>query len=173
MSYCQADWKFNPKVGIGSTFLYNNPPNTSSTGKLGYEVDVLARYGNKLYGASGIEWSQTRTDLNGIGITGVVDIQSITIPLIIGYGLSEYEDLNPRIYGGASWAFIASINENIEGVEKNDFHDSVLGLRAGVGLDLMIFSIDLEYEHSASPLFKDYNSTTYGRVKFTLGIVLK
>jgi hypothetical protein len=172
-AFSQNTWTFNPKVGIGSTFLYNNPPNASATGKMGYEVDALIRYGQRLYGVSGLEWSQARTDLSGIGVTGVVDIQSVSIPLMLGYGLSEYHDLNPRIYGGMAWSFVTSINENYEGLDKDDFTNSIFGLRAGLGLDLMIFTFDLEYEHSISPLFKNFDETTYGRVKFTLGILIE
>ena len=173
LSFGQNDWKFNPKVGIGSTFLYDNPTGTSSTGKMGYEVDVLVRYGQRFYGVSGVEWSQARTDLTGVGVTGIVDIQRATVPLMLGYGLSEYDDLNPRIYGGMAWSFVTSINENYEGLDKNDFNNSIFGLRVGLGLDLMIFTFDLEYEHSVSPLFKDYDDTTFGSVKFTLGILIE
>ena len=173
LGYSQNSWTINPKMGIQSLFLYDNPPNTSSNGKLGYEVDVLARYGQNFYGTTGLEWNQTRTSLSGTGTTGSVDIQAITFPLILGYGLSDYSDLKPRIYGGTSWTIITSINENFEGIEKNDFKKSIFGLRGGIGLDLIIFTFDLEYEHSVSSLLKDFNNTSYGRVKFTLGILLQ
>ena len=139
---------------------------------MGYAVDGLIRYGNKVYGLSGIEWNQVRTSLSGTSTTGLVDVQSIAIPLMIGVNLSEYPDLNPRLYGGISFTYITSINENLEGYSKNDFHESILGLRGGIGLDLIIFSFDLEYIHSLTPLFNANKNTTYGMLKFTTGILI-
>ncbi len=149
----QALLELKPALGITFTNVSREPVGGSANGQVGYQLGGSALIGERLYLEGGlflakksVEFTSTTTTSLNIqtGLTG------LRIPVMVGYHLLGHpsEFLSLRVFGGGSLFMVTNVNA--PGLTKADFTSPTYGLFAGVGLDLMMFFADLQYEWSLS-----------------------
>ncbi len=149
----QALLELKPALGITFTNVSRDPAGGSANGQVGYQLGGSALIGERLYFEGGlflakksVEFTSTATSSRKFetGLTG------LRIPVMVGYHLLGHpsEFLSLRVFGGGSLFMVTNVKA--PGLTKADFTSPTYGLFAGVGLDLMMFFADLQYEWSLS-----------------------
>lgn len=126
----------------------------------GFQIGAFARIGKKLYiqpellyAAQKTEYSLTVEDvMNSNAVetgTKFVKLSTVDIPVLIGYKILDLDVVNLRAYAGPKFRLNAGSSlewENISTTNisklEGDFKKSNIGLEAGVGVDVFMFTID-------------------------------
>lgn len=95
-----------------------------------------------------------------------VSVNSLKVPLGLGYDLVHESNFRFRIYGSAIANLILNVDENDLGVNKEMYNNLNIGANVGVGFDLFILSIEANYEIGVSDLF---NNGDNGIISFGTG----
>ena len=160
---CSQDVTFGPKVGFTTSHLISDQDSLMDEFRHGFQGGMFMRvYGDYFYfqpevmyvtkgGIFNEESGQFKQD---------IDLQSIDMPLIIGFILGPPE-LNFRLHGGPVGSFIVQKNINLSGdsllqpFTENNIKDTYLGATMGLGLDILAFSFDIRYEFAWDNLYKN------------------
>ncbi len=160
----------NPQAGVTwSNFSFDdNEAINDESGRVGYGLGGNIRFGGKIYFAPGLYYQKTgfeataTDELTLESVTDVVGISSFQIPALVGFNLSagatSAAATGFRVYGGPSLTVVTSVDDNLFGVETDDFESTIFGGVLGAGLDLTSLTFDLNYEIGMSEVFKDENS---------------
>ena len=95
-----------------------------------------------------------------------VNINSLKIPLGLGYDLVHENNFRFRVYGSAVANLILNVDENDLGVTKEMYNNLNMGANVGAGIDLFILTIEANYEIGVSDLF---NNGDNGIISFGTG----
>lgn len=141
-------------------------PNEES-GRVGYALGGLLRFGGRLYFAPGLFYQSTGFQATGSDtisletIEETVGVSSVQVPVYIGYNLTGAADANStstlgvRIYAGPSISWVTSVADNDFGLTKDDYASTIVGGVLGAGVDISTFTIDLNYEIGLSEVFSE------------------
>lgn len=94
-------------------------------------------------------------------VTQEIKLQTVDIPVLLGYTLFDPPLMNVRIHGGpvASFLLNKDLNVTLNGVETEaeDFEETLKdanwGLQVGAGVDVAIFTLDVRYEFGLTNLY--------------------
>lgn len=145
-----------PQVGI--TFVsYSGDDLDSDTG-IGFEAGGKIRAGGRLYVEAGVFWSTAGADVTRVGIGGPATdelrIQQVSIPVSLGFKVIKTRPLAFRIFAGVAPGFPTSVTENDLDLVKDDLNSTLWAGRAGLGLDLVLISIDAGYDFGLGNIFE-------------------
>ena len=141
----------------------------------GFQVGAYGRlYFNKTYVQPELLYSRnarnyTVTLDNGVGsYDNVVKLNSIDIPILLGYKLVDAKLIKFRAFAGPIFRFNvgSSIDFKNQSVHlnsddfKEEIKDARVGLQAGIGVDILAFSLDVRYN-----LIGDMYKTTFADIK--------
>jgi len=165
----QAQTVINPKVGVNLSAVDGNLGDLQAAAKVGWNAGVDFRFGGKkLFLTPGLHFNNytarlvndinTDTQLN---FKDETTIQAIKAPLNIGFDITGKKQLlNLFVKGGVTPTMILAVNEK-PGIpfSKDDLKTFTWGANVGLGMDITILTVDLNYEIGMS----DYFANTTGR----------
>lgn len=148
MSSNNAHAQIKGILGVNSSKFTNTG---SSEYKTGYNVgfSIMFDTKSKLYIEPGAIWfdKKGRIEDDFLGLDGSPRIQGVKVPVLFGIGLlGEDAPVNLRIFAGPAISFITGTKNNM-GIE---FKNSYWSADVGLGVDFLIFFIDLGYEFGLS-----------------------
>ncbi len=162
-AYGQADKSatINIKGGINLSGIKDEPNGVSTNNMLGYNAGLDLRLGENLFflqpGAYFYQYNQEYTivdfsDPTEARATGNIKVQSIKVPVLLGARLVSSDALTARINAGAAFNFPVSVTSSSQGfqIQRHNYNSANVGGVFGVGLDLGIFTFDLNYEFGLS-----------------------
>lgn len=144
--------KLNPQIGINSSILSTDPEFAEPTARVGYQFGADLRIGGKMFLEPGLFWYRVGTELlsedeiTSQPLKDQIKINYLKVPLCIGYSAIDTRLLKVRGSFGLVPSFYSGIKENIINLDNEDFKDLVLGLRFGIGVDVLMISVDLDFE---------------------------
>lgn len=180
----------NPKVGINLSGLNDKLEGVSSSGKAGYNAGLDLRVGDGIaFFQPGIFYYQYNTQYNVVqsnllpnGQTTYktdIKVQSIKIPAQLGFRIFTSDILSLRANFGPAFNFPVKVESDEDFVlKRGDYKTATVGGVIGAGVDLSIFTFDLNYEFGLSDYveFKNPNVTTSSSkqyvMSFNIGIRL-
>jgi hypothetical protein len=165
----QTQTVVNPKVGVNLSAVDGNLGDLQAAAKVGWNAGVDLRVGGKKvflnpglhfynYTARLVNDINTDTQLN---FRDETTIQAIKAPINIGFDLTGKKQLlNLFLKGGVTPTMVMAVNEKA-GIpfSKDDLKTFAWGANVGLGLDITILTVDLNYEIGMS----DYFANTAGR----------
>jgi hypothetical protein len=184
-----AQFNFGIKAGYTSSLGVNNLGSvTSGTYNLnsvnsdlsnGFQAGVFARFGfNKLYfqpeflydmGKKNYSMTIQDAQNNNIQFDKRVKISTLEVPLLLGYKLLDLKLVNLRAFAGPKLRFNAGSSLDYSNLSSGgsitqdqlikDIKAAQLGLEAGVGIDVLMFTLDARYN-----LIKDMYQTKLSSV---------
>lgn len=165
----QAQTVVNPKVGVNLSAVDGNLGDLQAAAKVGWNAGVDLRIGGKkVFLNPGLHFNNyTARLVNDINTDTQVKfrdettIQAIKAPVNIGFDITGKKQLlNLFVKGGVTPTMIMSVNEK-PGIpfSKDDLKTFTWGANVGLGLDITILTVDLNYEIGMS----DYFANTTGR----------
>ena len=162
----RAQFTITPQVGINVSKLQKpvNIPGLNIEIKevIGFQLGGNIRIGGDLHLQPGFYYHKIGSDLKifseleGIpDFSGKLNIDIIQIPLLIGYRFLRLGLFDLRIQGGGSLSFVTKAEDEIVGIlTEDDFNKNIWGLIAGGGFDVLILSVDVDYEFGLSDMLR-------------------
>ena len=159
----------NPKVGVNLSAVDGNLGNLQAAAKIGWNAGVDFRVGGKkIFLSPGLHFNNyTARLVNDIDTDTQVNfkdettIQALKAPVNIGFDITGKKQLlNLYLKGGVTPTMILAVNEKA-GIpfSKDDLKTFSWGANVGLGMDITILTVDLNYEIGMS----DYFANTTGR----------
>jgi len=196
VNYTNAQLHFGLKAGYSSTLSLENL-NSVTTGDYnlnslkgetsnGFHGGVFVRLGDKLYFQPELlyamqknEYEVTVSDVNNSNPaeTGkkMVKFSTVDVPLLLGIKLLDFNLVNVRLFAGPKFRLNAGSSLDWENVSstninklKGDFKSANVGLEAGAGIDVLMFTLDARFN-----LIKDmYQADWQSKPDMTSNLVI-
>lgn len=168
------------KAGYASSKISTNVSDIKTDIKNGFVAGAFVRFKLKkwylqpeaYFAAKGgeLSYDMSQIDPNSpqTAITQKVNLQTIDVPVLLGYKLIDPPMMNLRIHGGpvASLVLNKDISITTDGVDtpSGDFEetlkDAIWGAQVGAGVDFLVFTLDVRYEFGLSNIYdKPENAT--------------
>ncbi|MFW5974851.1 MAG: porin family protein [Bacteroidota bacterium] len=170
VSFAMAQLSFGPKIGYTASKLSTDTKEVNEDFKNTLHFGAFARLGTKTYLQPELLFMTKGSKLNYSFQDGVeqdVKLNTIDIPVLLGFKLIDLKLANIRAMGGPVVSFVTNKDvENVEGLSdelpsKDSFKDSSWNLQAGVGADVLSFTLDIRYEFGLSNMYDDEAFTNF------------
>lgn len=172
VSFVSAQVNFGIKAGFNSSLNLDNIPsvrsgeydltNVKSELNNGFHLGAFGRlFFDKVYIQPELLYSLQKKDYEftiqdassqDIDVEKYVTFSTVDIPLLIGYKLLDLKVANLRVFAGPKFRLNAGSQVSFKNLTNNDpvdvnalkgeFKDSQVGLEAGAGVDILMFSLD-------------------------------
>lgn len=157
-----AQVAFNPQIGLSASMLSTDPQGSEATARFGYQIGATLRIGDQLYFQPGLFWQRSGTELRTTDeldldiLKDQVDLDAIFVPIALGYNLIDTQALVLRINGGVAGTLILNVQDNLLGLELENFNGILAGAPVGVGVDLFgLLTVDASYEFGLTNVFDE------------------
>lgn len=172
VSFVSAQVNFGIKAGFNSSLNLDNLPsvrsgeydltNVKSELNNGFHLGAFGRlFFDKVYIQPELLYSMQKKDYEftiqdassqDIDVEKYVTFSTVDIPLLIGYKLLDLKVANLRVFAGPKFRLNAGSQVSFKNLTNSDpidvealkgeFKDSQVGLEAGAGVDILMFSLD-------------------------------
>jgi hypothetical protein len=172
VSFVSAQVNFGIKAGFNSSLNLDNIPsvrsgeydlnNVKSELNNGFHLGAFGRlFFDKVYIQPELLYSMQKKDYEftiqdassqDIDVEKYVTFSTVDIPLLIGYKLLDLKVANLRVFAGPKFRLNAGSQVSFKNLTNSDpidvealkgeFKDSQVGLEAGAGVDILMFSLD-------------------------------
>ena len=149
---------FGPQVGYSASNLSVDKSEIVNNLKSNLLIGVFARIGKKIYLQPEANWQTSGSVFkyefevdDPSPVEQNIKLSTLQVPLSIGWRLINLEVINIRVFAGASANFILNTNINTtngDGLEyliPSDFNNVQWQWQAGLGVDVLMFAIDVRY----------------------------
>jgi hypothetical protein len=163
-----------PQIGLNASQFTSDPDSTEDSIRPGWQIGGYLRLGqDNLYIQPGIFWYRISTkletgDSNQESNAFESTIDSIQIPVMVGWNIVNSGAFNLRLQGGGGVNITTGVDESVN-VDKDNVNDTNFLLKAAVGADIAIFTVDLGYDAGITNYLKDEDSKLHSIV-FNLGL---
>ncbi|MCK9616428.1 MAG: PorT family protein [Lentimicrobiaceae bacterium] len=157
--FSQNPLSFGIKAGFTSSKL-NSDVDETKDAVLGYQFGVFGRLSaKKMYIQPEIYFTKKGGELKADGgdTHYSITMNTVDIPLLIGYKLADAKLANLRVMAGPVASFVYDKNIDTKtGVKfpKNDLEDASWAIQAGAGIDVLMFTLDVRYEWGVKDIYK-------------------
>lgn len=157
--------KVNPKVGLNVSALDTKIQDIRAEARVGWNAGVDFRIGGGIFYLNpGVHYNSFTARLikdvefpDDIAFKDETTIQSVRLPLNLGLRLTGDNGLlGVHVKGGVTPAYVIGVSEKPEfSFDIDRLNRFTLGANVGAGVDVLIFTIDANYEIGLSDFFKD------------------
>jgi hypothetical protein len=153
-----GQFHFGPQVGYTASNLSVDKSEIINNLKNNLLIGVFARFGQKVYVQPEINWLTQGSVLkyefeidDPNPVEQDIKLNTIQIPASLGWRIINLEVINIRVYAGASANFVVNTTINTrngDGYEyllPSDFSNIQWQWQAGLGVDVLMFAIDVRY----------------------------
>ncbi|MFA0962949.1 porin family protein [Roseivirga sp. BDSF3-8] len=157
-SMAQVIW--NPQAGVLITHYSDEPTDVDIDDGVGFQLGsyVRLRVTDNVYLQPGLFLQRTDAEFAGEvnGITDEDDINttSLKVPLYLGFYLGKAGPLRLRLAGGVAGKYLTGVKDNNFSLDREQFNDFNWSVNIGAGVDLLLITLDIEYDLGVSPTFE-------------------
>ncbi len=177
---------FGPQIGFTSSNLSLNTDSITNNLKNNFMFGVFVRMGKKFYVQPEMNWvtqgsvfRYPSVSLDGVNLSPVeqnIKLKTIQIPVNVGYRIINIGIANIRLHGGVTASFVTdktinntdddnSIGQDlIDPLKEEDINDLQWQYQLGVGVDVLMFALDVNYYGGINDLINgnvSYNNETH------------
>lgn len=177
-SALMAQLSLGPKIGYTTNKLSTDKSDITSSLKSSFLYGAFVRLGDKVYlqpeinfyTAGGVFETPSLTSPNPVN--DEVDLKTIQIPLYIGFKLADLKLANIRAQAGPTANIVSSKKINpLAGstyttIKETDIKDIQWGFQLGAGVDVLMFTLDVQYFLGLNNLISDIQLENGETVKF-------
>ena len=168
----QAQLTVSPRVGLNYTWVGSSPDGFSKEGsESGWIAGVDLRMGQKVYFQPGIHYWTTGTSI--ASLDDIKNLQTgrasfLKLPANIGIKVINTGLFNVRIHGGGVANKLLKVKAG--GVNAaSDFNDWQFAANVGAGIDILIFSLDANYEMGITEMYRNSDVSRPNMFNLTVG----
>jgi len=148
-----------PKVGFNTSKLTTDTDEIQSDLANSFNFGVFLRLGKKIYVQPEVNWltrggvfkTPTASELSPINQE--IEMKTIEIPVLVGWRIINFGIGNVRLMVGPSASIVtdktvstSSEEGFINPIKDSDLEDMIWGFNAGVGVDVLMFTLDVRYQ---------------------------
>jgi len=156
-----AQLSLGPKIGYTASKLSTESDDIKEDFNNTLHFGAFARLGGKTYLQPELLFMTKGATLDysiGEGFEQEVSLNTIDIPVLVGFKLIDLKIADIRVMGGPVASFVTNKDvDNVDAVadelKGNDIKDSSWGLQAGVGADFLSLSLDIRYDFGLSNMY--------------------
>lgn len=166
-----AQFHIGPQIGYTASNLSIDKDSITNSLKNNFVAGVFVRFGKKIYVQPEINWLTQGSVFkypswgNYSPIEQNIKLNTIQVPLNIGWRIINLKVVNLRLFAGAAANFIVNTTINNTGGDGNydllpsedDFHNIAWQWDAGVGVDVLMFTLDIKYMGGINNILKDFS----------------
>lgn len=154
-----GQFSIGPKVGFNTSKLSTDLSEVQSDMSNSFNFGVFLRLGKKIYLQPEVNWLTRggvfkKPELNNISpINQEIEMKTIEIPVLLGWRIVNFGVGNVRIMVGPSASIVtdktvstSSEEGFINPIKESDLEDMIWGFNAGVGVDVLMFTLDVRYQ---------------------------
>ncbi len=164
-----GQFTIGPKVGLTMSKLSTNFEDVQEEMKTGFQFGAFARFGKKLYVQPELIFATKGGIIKEEGFTAKtkVNLSTIQVPLIIGFKILNLKVVNLRIHGGPAISFVTNKEVTIstdageEAFDGAHIKDAIWNFQLGLGVDVMMFTLDIRYEWGLNNIWDSLDGTSY------------
>jgi len=160
-----------PQIGYTASNLSIDKDSITNGLKNNFVVGVFFRFGEKIYVQPEINWLTQGSVFkypswgNYSPIEQEIKLSTVQVPVNIGWRIINLEIVNIRIFAGAVANFITNTTITTSGGDasyydalpsEDDFGSIQWQWDAGVGVDVLMFAIDVKYMGGINNILKDF-----------------
>jgi len=150
-----------PKIGLTMSKLSTNFEDVKEEAKAGFQFGAFVRMGSKLYVQPEVIFASKGGIIKSEGVDLQTDIKlnTIQIPVLVGFHLMNMKAVNLRIMGGPAVSFVLKeeidVNQAIESPITDDhIKNTIWNFQLGAGVDVLMFTLDVRYEWGLNNIFE-------------------
>ncbi|MFK7969517.1 MAG: outer membrane beta-barrel protein [Bacteroidia bacterium] len=154
-----------PQVGLNLTRYNTDPPPFVQTARVGLDFGGQVRIGGQFYVQPGIAFMRQQVELEEIRFPlppipnrDQINQNSLMLNALIGYNLIYSDAFCFRINAGPTATWVTAVSTNKLNLTKSNFNSIQYGARAGLGIDIAVFTFDLNYDHGLNNSLIDTES---------------
>lgn len=162
--FAQGPISFGPKIGWNSTRLSTDYSDYVKSMKSGLQGGLFfSLYLKNFYiqpeayfsiKRGALETAMDPANPTAPVIKQTINLQSVDVPVLLGYKLLDLKLARLRIWGGPVASFLLNKEYTLsidgsnqsERITRDDFTDAVWSAQIGAGLDLLMLTFDIGYE---------------------------
>jgi hypothetical protein len=154
----------SPKVGVNFSGIDGNIKDFQTNSRIGWNAGIDLRVGEgTIFFKPGLHYYsftaglQKQSNLpDNFKLEDKTTIQAFKAPLNLGINLTGDDGvLRLHAFGGVIPTYAFDVKERADfDLSKDDLHPWSFGANAGLGIDFLIFTADLNYEFGLSEFFK-------------------
>jgi Outer membrane protein beta-barrel domain len=189
-----AQFKFNPQIGLTVQKLSNDELKTTSggstttsdiefEGKAGFMIGADARMGRRLYFQPGVFFAKNTTISTVNGDTlGSIDYEnkiyrsSFKLKALAGYDLVHKDGFKLRVNAGPTYDFITKVDDSENVINEDNFNDGSFNFDMALGVDIWFITAELGYSYGISNAYESNETysldSKYSTIYFSVGVVI-
>ena len=147
-----GQFTLGPKIGVNMSKLSTNIEDVTEDMKTGFQFGAFVRFGKKLYLQPEVLFSTKGGTLkaDGSDLETKINLNTIEIPVEVGFKLLNLKVVSLNIMGGPSASFVVKeeieINQEIENpITEDHIKNTIWCFNLGVGVDVLMFTFDARY----------------------------
>jgi len=156
-----GQFTLGPKVGFNTSKLTTDIDEISSDLSNNFQFGAFVRFGTKFYLQPEVNWvtaggtfkKPADADANAKAIDQEVKLETIEIPVIVGWRLLNLGVGNVRVLAGPSASIVtdktvstSDPNSFTNPIKEADIEDLIWGFNIGAGADILMFTLDVRYQ---------------------------
>lgn len=165
-----AQITFNPGGGINLSRMTTDPQNQAGSARIGFQGGLAMRLGGKFHFQPAIYYTRQGQDMVDTSVITqrnyALDIHGVQVNALIGITFLDLKVFKMRANFGGSANMVLSVDNQafLSTLRKEDFSSPIYGVRAGLGVDVLFMTLDVGYDVSINPVFKNstVGSVVYG-----------
>lgn len=154
----------NPKVGFNASAIDANFGDITAEARFGWNAGVDLRVGEGiLFFKPGLHYYNFTANLfkdvsapGDIPLKDETTIQSLKLPVNLGLRITgEGGLIGINVHGGVMPSYILGVRERaVVPFLREDLKDFTVGANLGVGIDILLFTVEANYEIGLTPFFE-------------------
>ncbi|MCF8234221.1 MAG: PorT family protein [Bacteroidales bacterium] len=165
-----AQFSFGPKIGYNTSKLSVDRSDIETNLKNSFQFGLFARFGKKYYLQPEINWltqggvfNNPDDDASGLSpFKQEIALKTVQVPVMVGIKLINLSILNLRAQVGPVANFVTDkeiesdqIQGYIQPIEQADLKDIFWSAQLGLGVDVLMFTLDVRYNLGLSKVIND------------------
>lgn len=175
-----AQKQFNPQIGLSFQDLSKPDSGYAYKPAMGWLVGMDARFGKGFYFQPGMFYVSNETEIETTSKTEKANLttNSLRAKTYAGWNMINWPEFKLRLNAGFSYDFLLSMKDDVDDADvftKEDYNTVGINGGLGVGVDLLVFSVEVGLNTQLNKTFKtkeytpDSKATSY---YLTIGFVI-
>lgn len=166
-----GQFHFGPQIGYSASNLTLNVDSVSNGLKNNFLAGVFVRMGQKIYVQPEVNWMTqgsvfSYNGLNKVPLEQEIKLNTIQVPVNLGWRIINLEVVNIRLFAGVAANFLMNTSINTKSGDPDDYEDVLVPddfksvtwqWDAGLGVDVLMFAVDVKYVGGLSNVLNDFS----------------
>ena len=168
-----------PKIGYNTRNFTTDLSTIKSDPDGAFQFGAFARIGKKIYIQPEVYYVTKGGKVSFQGNPVQIKLNSVTVPLLVGYRLFNVGIINLRIMAGPAISMITHKTLSVDNLPdfpvktKDDIKNSMWSFQFGGGVDVLNFTLDLRYEMGIDNIYSGQQNFSMKNNLFNVSLGFK